>query len=298
VVRSLFASDFDVAGLVERKGDTVVSVCLPAHDEAATVGDIVAAIVDTLGPPGAGLVDEVLVVDDRSTDSTRVVAEKAGARVVGTNEVLPETGTWRGKGEALWKSVAAARGDLLVWVDADISDFDLAFIVGLLGPLLTDPSIVFTKGHYERPGADELIGGGRVTELMARPLLSLYFPDLVGVVQPLSGEYGARRTVMEQLEFAGGYGVDIALLVDIAADWGVDRMVQVDLGRRVHRNRTISELGVQSLEVLHAALRRAGVDPPEVQALVHPAHPDGEVLTHDRPPLLEVPGYRRPQRPT
>lgn len=293
MVRSLFASDFDPAVLARRKQGQLVSVCLPARNEAATVGDIVTAIVEALGDGGAGLVDEVLVIDDGSTDDTGAVAEKAGARVVATREVLPEVGTYRGKGEALWKSVAAAEGDLLVWVDADITNFDVGFIVGLVGPLLCDADVVFAKGHYERPGADELIGGGRVTELVARPLVSLYFPQLSGVVQPLSGEFATRRSVAEQMAFAGGYGVDLALLVDIADAWGVDHMVQVDLGRRIHRNRPIHDLAVQALEVLHAGLRRAGVDPPDVDALIHPAHPPTEVLTHDRPALLDVPGYRR-----
>ena len=215
----------------------LVSVCLPARNEVATVGAIVERTV------ALDVVDEVVVIDDASTDGTARVAEAAGATV------LPCDGA--GKGAALWTGVQAAKGDLLVFCDADLVDFDPAFVLGLLAPLQADARIGFVKGHYERLGE-----GGRVTELVARPVIDLLFPHLAGFAQPLAGEFAARREVLEALTFAPGYGVDIALLIDVVAAIGLDRTAQVDLGVKRHRNRPLSELRVQAREVLEAALAR------------------------------------------
>lgn len=287
-LRSHHAGDFTLDDLLEAKAahHLTVSVCLPARNEAATVGQVVAAIAGS--PAGTrGLVDEILVVDDHSTDATAARAAAAGARVVDAASVLTHHGAGHGKGEALWKSLHESTGDLIVWVDADIVDFDPTFVVGMLGPLLTDPGTDFVKGHYHRPEVDG-VGGGRVTELLARPLLSLYFPDLAEVAQPLAGEYAGRRTLLEQLPFVVGYGVDVALLIDAVRTVGIERIAQVDLGVRNHRNRTLDELGPQALAVGQAILDRAGVRPDGTAVLHRPGHDPLPVPLHDRPPVATL----------
>ncbi len=251
-----------------------MSVCLPARNEAATVGQIVTAIRTEL-VDRVPLVDELVVIDDHSTDATADVAAAAGATVVDARTVLPGHGAGHGKGEALWKSLHVSTGDLVVWCDADIQGFDTRFVTGLLGPLLTDPSVEFTKGFYERTERDG-IGGGRVTELTARPLLELFFPELTPVVQPLSGEYAGRRSVLEQLPFTVGYGVDLALLIDVARLVGTAAIAQVDLGQRVHRHQTLSQLGPQARAVMQAALARTGatVERPDERPPLASLHPD------------------------
>ena len=211
----------------------------------------------------AELPTELLVVDNASTDHTAAVARMAGATVVAVQDVLPSCGQGAGKGEALWKSVHASTGDIIVWCDADVTNFGAHFVLGLLGPLLTDPTVNFVKGYYERNYNGIALGGGRVTELVARPLLSLYFPQLSPLVQPLAGEYAGRRLVLESVPFAQGYGVDVALLIDIAAKFGVESMAQVDLGMRVHRNRPLAELGPMAMAVMQTIIVRAGVPMPE-----------------------------------
>ena len=186
-VRSHSANDFPLALLQEAKGDHAISVCIPARNEEATVGTIVGAIHEHLASNGHSLVDEILVIDDRSEDATAEVAAREGATVVQVADVLPDSGPGRGKGNVLWKSVAASSGDLIVWIDADLTSFTPACVTGLVGPLLTDPDIAMVKGYYERPEIGGT-GGGRTTELMARPLLATLFPHLTSVRQPLGGE--------------------------------------------------------------------------------------------------------------
>ncbi len=294
IFRTYRHSDFDAAVLVDAKArhDAIVSVCLPARDEAATVGAIVAQVREALVDRG-GLVDEVLVMDDHSTDATARVAADAGARVVSVDDVLPELGPGAGKGEALYKSVAAARGDVIAWCDADIRDFAPHFVVGLLGPLLTRPDISFVKGFYDRPVEGSPHGGGRVTELMARPAFAALFPHLSSIVQPLSGEYAGRRSLLERLPFVQGYGVDLGLLIDIADLEGTGSIAQVDLGLRRHRNRSLEDLGPQALAVLQTAIGRADDGPGRDATLVRPDLEPVEVRAAERPALVEVSGYRR-----
>jgi len=294
IIRTFHHEDFvaaELAALKLRQGHSV-SVCLPARDEEATIGAIVevlrAALIDRVG-----LVDEVLVVDDHSQDGTAAAAADAGARVVAVDDVLPELGTGTGKGEALWKSVAAADGDIVVWCDADITDWGPRFVVGLVGPLLVSADLQFVKGFYDRPIGDSPHGGGRVTELMARPVIAAMFPHLASIVQPLSGEYAGRRSLLERLPFAQGYGVDLGLLVDIAQSEGTEVIAQVDLGSRRHRNRPLDELGPQALAVLQTALRRAGTHLGESATLVRPDLEPLTVADGERPPLVRVGGYRR-----
>ena len=294
MIRTFHHGDFAAEQLAERKAHDghLVSVCLPARNEALTIGPIVASVRESL-QDRIGLVDEVLVVDDHSTDRTTEVAEAAGARVVSVDDVLPELGPGEGKGEALYKSVAASTGDLIVWCDADITDFGPRFVTGLLGPLLTRPDIDFVKGFYDRPVGDSPHGGGRVTELVARPTIALLFPHLASIVQPLAGEYAGRRSLLERLPFVQGYGVDLGLLVDIAEADGTGGIAQVDLGTRRHRNRSLDELGPQALAVLQTALRRAIPGQGDVATLVRPDLDPVEVEVGERPALLDVAGYRR-----
>jgi len=292
VLRTFHHAEFDVPALVEAKGRHRVSVCLPARDEAATVGAIVERVDTSL--VAAGLVDEILVVDDHSKDGTARAAAAAGARVVTAAEVLPEFGDGHGKGEALWKSLHEAEGDLIVWCDADLLDFDPGFVVGLVGPLLTRNDVGFVKGFYDRPSSEPGDRGGRVTELVARPILALLFPHLTSIVQPLAGEYAGRREILEQLPFVEGYGVDLALLVDVAARFGPEVIAQVDLGVRHHRNRPLDELSPQAAAILQTALRKAGSAVGTAPAtLVRPGLEPVDVDPAERPPLVTVPTYRR-----
>ena len=284
-LRSFPEGAFDLAAALDAKARSglSVSVCIPARNEQATVGEVVAAIRAAL-VDDAALVDEIVVVDDHSTDRTAEVAAAAGARVVDAETVLAHHGEGHGKGEALWKSLHESTGDVVVWVDADIVDFDPSFVVRMVAPLLADPELQFVKGHYHRPEADG-VGGGRVTELLARPLLSLYFPELAEVAQPLAGEYAGRRTLLRQLPFVVGYGVDVALLIDAVRLAGLEHVAQVDLGVRHHRNRTLDELGPQALAVGQAILDRAGVRPPGPAVLHRPGRDPLPVPMHQRPPL-------------
>ncbi len=284
--------DLDAADLLHHKGDHTISVCLPARDEAATVGTIVETIRTELIETVA-LVDEIIVVDDHSTDETAAVARAAGADVVDARHTLPEA-TGPGKGQALWKSLHESSGDLVLWCDADIDHFGSHFVTGLIAPLLLHPEVSFVKGTYARPlvAGD---GGGRVTELVARPLLANLFPELASIGQPLAGEYGGRRRLLERLPFVDGYGVDIALLIDAARLTGVDGIAEVDLGERRHRNRTLDELGPQATAVVRSALSRAGVDTRADHPVVlkRPAHEPLLLSQHELPPLVELPSYRR-----
>lgn len=286
--------DVTVDTLLALKRSQTVSVCLPARDEEATVGEIVATVRKEL-VDGVGLVDEVLVVDDCSRDATAAVALDEGARVVSTQGLLPELGPGSGKGEALWKSVFAAEGDLVVWCDADITNFDSRFVLGLLGPLLARPDIGFVKGFYDRPVDGRPGTGGRVTELVARPLISLLFPRLGNIVQPLSGEYAGRREVLEAVPFVQGYGVDLGLLVDISARFGLESIAQVDLGVRLHRNRTLDELSPQALAVMQTAFTKAHVAPASAHTatLLRPGLADLMLEHVERPPLAQLESYLR-----
>lgn len=282
-VRTLSHTDFSVAELAAAKLETYVSVCLPAKDEAATIGPIVSTVRDEL-VDSSRLVDEIVVVDDGSNDDTRRVAADAGARVIAAAEVLPEYGSGGGKGDALWKAVYASKGDVIVFCDADVRGFTEDFVLGLLGPLLMDAGVGFVKGFYRRPLGDDGAGGGRVTELVARPLMAVLFPELDVVRQPLAGEFAARREVLEQVPFAPDYGVDIALLIDIARRFGPNKMAQVDLGSRTHRNRPLDELAPQARAVIRSMLQRTGMDLAGDEAR--------GTTVEDRPPLVDVAAYR------
>ncbi len=256
--RTSTAADWPADRLTPAKRDTTVSVVLPALDEEPTVGEIVGRVRHLA--ERTGLVDEIVVVDSGSVDRTAAVAAAAGATVRHRDEILPATGSFPGKGEVMWKALAATRGDLVVYVDADLTDFGEHYVTGLLGPLLTDPTVALVKAFYDRPLLDvAAAGGGRVTELMARPLFNAFFPALSGVVQPLAGEYAGRRTLLEALPYAAGYGVETGLLIDTYTRLGLDAVAQVDLGHRTHGHQDTAALGRMAATILRTVLDRAGV---------------------------------------
>ncbi|MGF1663908.1 MAG: glucosyl-3-phosphoglycerate synthase [Kineosporiaceae bacterium] len=296
--------------LASLKGGRRVAVVLPALDEAETVGGVVSAFLPlTRAGEGSGaLVDEILVMDSGSTDDTAAVARAAGARVVARQDVLPGLAPLPGKGEVMWRALAATDADLVVYADADLVDVDGSLVVALLGPLLTDPGVGFVKAFYDRPlrigasGADDGVrsGGGRVTELLARPAIARFAPELAGVIQPLGGEYAARTDVLRAVPFASGYAVEIGLLLDVVDRFGLDALAQVDVGVRKHRHRDLLSLGRTATEILLALASRRGegVPPaPDVRLVQFDREPDGhwtpesaEITVGDRPPMAQVLG--------
>ncbi|MFF0542883.1 glucosyl-3-phosphoglycerate synthase [Nocardia thailandica] len=280
-----------VAELVAAKAGRTVSVVLPALNEERTVADVVASIRPLVGT----LVDELIVLDSGSTDATRARALAAGATVVTREEAVPELDPVPGKGEVLWRSLACTTGDLIAFVDSDLIDPDPRFVPKLLGPLLTVAGTHLSKAYYRRPLRQgetvDATGGGRVTELVARPVLAALRPELAQVLQPLGGEYAGTRELLTAVPFAAGYGVEIGLLLDTHARLGMDAIAQVNLGVRTHRNRPLSDLGVMSRQILGTALRRCGI-PDSGAALTQFPLVDGEFVAHrtevsleDRPPM-------------
>ena len=298
-------SAIDPAALLraKRRGGHRVSVVLPARDEQATVGRLVADL-RRRWIRDVPLVDELVVVDSDSTDRTAAVARTAGADVVRTADVLPAYGTRPGKGEALWKSLAATTGDLLVFLDADLLGDVSHYVPGLLGPLLTDPSVHYVKGCYTRPlevdGVNVPAGGGRVTELTARPLLNALWPELAGLVQPLGGEYAGRRSALEQVPFVSGYGVEVGLLVDLLELVGLPGLAQVDLGVRRHGSQDQEALGAMAGQVVSTVLARAHGAARTASGLLTQFRRDGggfvprtsAVAVDERPPMATVAEYR------
>jgi glucosyl-3-phosphoglycerate synthase len=306
--RTYRAAEFSADGLLgakQREGYRI-SVVLPALDEEATVGAIIESIRDAF-VERLPLVDELVVMDSGSTDRTARVATDAGARVVRVDDVLPGRGRVPGKGEALWKSLHVTDGDLLVFLDSDLRSFDAGFVLGLLGPLVTDPGIGYVKGLYDRPltTSEGLVptGGGRVTELTARPLLGALWPHLSGFVQPLSGEYAGRRQLLEQVPFVSHYGVEFGLLVDLAELAGTDALAQVDLGTRMHSHQSDAALGRMAGQILQTALARLPSLPVPDDQLVQFVRTDAgvegvawDVAVIQRPPMVTVPEYRERRR--
>jgi len=236
-------------------------------------------------------VDEIVVIDSDSTDATYDVAASAGADVHRSAEIRPDLGSHPGKGEAMWKSLFVTLGDLIVFMDADLTDWDTHFVPGLLGPLLTWPGVQLVKGFYERPGEQGPLDGGRVTELVARPLISLLFPELQDVVQPLAGEWAVRRTHFASLSVPTGYAVELAALIDTAAAHGAGAIAQVDLGTRAHGHQALLDLGGMAAQILEAAMRRRGANwwRPGERAVLRqfapgPVPRDRMVETLERPP--------------
>jgi len=300
----------DLEDLVERKRKSglTISLALPALNEEATVGKVIRTIKRAL-QDRAPLLDEIALMDSASSDRTREIAEGLGVPVYVHQEILPRLGARSGKGEALWKSLLVTRGDIIIWIDTDIVNIHPRFLYGLIGPLLLDPRIQLVKGFYRRPlrvsDRVQAGGGGRVTELTARPLLNLFYPELSGIIQPLSGEYAGRRSALERLPFFSGYGVETGLLIDVFEHFGLSAVAQVDLLERVHHNQPLEALSKMSFAIIQAVIRklegrlgRAVLD--EVNKsmkLIRYQSGDyrlevEEIAERERPPMIEIPEYR------
>jgi nucleotide-binding universal stress UspA family protein len=311
VQNTFSSSEFaDLRKLVEAKErqNIRISVGLPTLNEEATIARVIRAIRTRL-VERFPLVDEIVVIDSDSTDRTREIARREGVPVHIHSQILPEAGTYVGKGEALWKSLHVLSGDIVVWVDTDVSNTHPKFVYGVVGPLLMRPDLQFVKAFYQRPlhigGELQATGGGRVTELAARPILNLFFPELSGMVQPLSGEQGGRRATLEQLPFFTGYGVETGLLIDILQRAGLGAIAQVDMKQRIHRNQDLLALSKMSFEILQVALKRVGeahgqrlwedanatiklITSQEGGRLHLEMH---EVMANERPPMATIPDY-------
>lgn len=261
---TLRESEHDLADLVRAKTrhGQQLTVCLPALEEEATIGKICRLIRQELMEQVA-LVDELVVIDSGSRDSTADTARSEGAIVHQANALLTRVPITPGggKGDALWRSLEVTTGDIILWLDSDTQNFSARFVVNLAAPLILDSEIVFAKAFYRRPlseGGDvNATEGARVTEVLARPLLQTFFPELSGFIQPLSGEYAIRKSAAMDLPFFSGYGVDVGLLIDVVHVFGLARTVQVDLTSRVHRNRDIHSLGRTAHQVMQVVLKRA-----------------------------------------
>ncbi|MEU0653675.1 glucosyl-3-phosphoglycerate synthase [Streptomyces albogriseolus] len=290
----------------KRASGQTVSVVLPALDEEATVGEIVSVVRHDLMDQ-TPLVDEVVVIDSGSADRTSEVAAAAGATVVHRDAILPRIPAVPGKGEVLWRSLLVTRGDIVCFVDADLRDFSSDFVTGIVGPLLTDPGLQLVKAMYDRPmtladGSTTGAGagqGGRVTELMARPLLNMHWPQLAGFVQPLGGEYAARRSLLEQLPFPVGYGVELGMLVDALHLVGLDALAQVDVGVRKHRHQDGQALGRMAAAIYRTAqlrLARAHLLRPSLTQFERTGDAfeprTYSVDTEERPPMTDIAEYQ------
>lgn len=290
--------DHTLTELLEAKaaGGSTVSLVVPARNEAATVGDVVGRVREALMET-TDLLDEIVVIDSDSTDDTYAVAADAGAVVHRSAEIRPDLGTRPGKGEAMWKSLFVTKGDLLVFMDADLLDWDTHFVPGLLGPLLTRPEVALVKGFYERPlvggpHSDDVAAfeGGRVTELTARPLLNVLYPELAGLVQPLAGEWAVRRSLFASLRVPTGYAVETTALIDTARSLGIGAIAQVDLGRRAHRHQALRDLGAMATQIVAAAVQRLGIST-DAEVTLRQYHPvDGRIA----PVFHDVPVAERP----
>jgi glucosyl-3-phosphoglycerate synthase len=292
--RSWSHPTWTVEELVAAKNGRTISVVLPALNEEETVG----SVIETIRPLLGGLVDELIVLDSGSTDDTEVCAVSAGAQVISREQALPEIAPRPGKGEVLWRSLAATTGDIVVFVDSDLIDPDPMFVPRLVGPLLVADGVHLVKGFYRRPlkvgVSEDANGGGRVTELVARPLLAALRPELGCVLQPLGGEYAGTRELLTAVPFAPGYGVEIGLLVDTYDRFGLEAIAQVNLGVRAHRNRPLTDLGAMSRQVIATLLSRCGVTDSGVgltqflpQASDYTSRTT-EVSLADRPPMVTV----------
>jgi nucleotide-binding universal stress UspA family protein len=303
-----FANLEQLVSLKEERGSKI-SLALPALNEEDTIGNVLRITRRELMEK-VPLLDELIVMDSDSTDNTRAIVEDLGIPVYIHQEVLPEHGARSGKGEALWKSLYVTTGDIVIWVDTDISNFHPRFVYGLIGPLLNRPNLTFVKGFYRRPlkAGNELQPGrgGRVTELTARPMLNLFYPELSGIIQPLAGEYGGRRSALEQVTFTSGYGVETSLLIDIFEKFKLASIAQVDLVERIHRNQPLGRLSQMSFAIIQTLFskleRRYGhemlhdVNRTMKTVRYEPGHfflEVAEIAELERPPMIEIPEYRQ-----
>lgn len=301
---------WDIKQLIEakEKQGLTLSLCLPTLNEEKTIGKEVVLFKSEL-MDRYPLIDEIAVIDSGSTDRTCEIAAAFGADVYLSSEILPQYGEKKGKGENLWKAVYQLKGDIICYVDADIANIHPRFAYGLIGPLLYHQEMKYVKAFYDRPLAFSQgirpSGGGRVTEILVRPLFSLFYPDLTGLIQPLSGEYAVRREVLEQIPFPIGYGVETSHILDVYKKWGMDAFGQTDLDQRVHRNQDTLSLGKMAFGILRTFLARSEAlgstkDMSQFSAILHQfqAHNDKyeqieyEIIEEERPPMISLPEYR------
>ena len=301
-----FADLKQLMALKEKQGATI-SLALPALNEEKTVGRLITIIKKAL-MDDVPLLDEIVLIDSDSTDRTRQIAESLGVPVYIHQELLPELGARPGKGEALWKSLLVTKGNIIAWIDTDIINIHPRFVYGIIGPLLLNPNIQLVKGFYRRPlrvgYKIQVDGGGRVTELTARPLLNLFFPELSGIVQPLSGEYAGRRNALEKAVFFSGYGVETGLLIDVFEQFGLRSIAQVDLLERIHRNQDLEALSKMSFAIIQTVLRK--IENRYERAIVEDVNKTMKLIRHsqdgyyltvediaerERPPMISLPAY-------
>ncbi|MDX1379170.1 MAG: glucosyl-3-phosphoglycerate synthase, partial [Anaerolineales bacterium] len=302
-----FSKIKDLLALKEQQGSTI-SLALPALNEEETVGKVLDTIQKAL-MKDFPLLDEVVLIDSNSTDRTRQIARDHGVPVYIHQHLLPDLKPRVGKGEALWKSLLVTKGDIIAWIDTDIVNIHPRFVYGIIGPLLLNRNIQLVKGYYRRPlkvgDKVQAGGGGRVTELTARPLLNLFFPELSGIIQPLSGEYAGRREALERVPFFSGYGVETGLLIDIFEQFGLHALAQVDLKQRIHHNQELEALGKMSFAIIQAVLRKLELrfersfieEVNKSMKLIKFSRGSysldvEEVAERERPPMLTIPAYQ------
>jgi glucosyl-3-phosphoglycerate synthase len=302
---------WDMQELVRAKeaAGLTISLCIPTLNEEQTIGKEVIVFKSEL-MDRYPFIDEIAVIDSGSTDRTLEIAASYGADTYRSAEILPKHGFRPGKGENLWKAIYQLKGDIICYVDADIKNIHPKFVTGLVAPLIYRPEIQYVKAFYDRPlsSLDSLkpTGGGRVTEILVRPLFSLFFPELTALIQPISGEYAVRRKVLEELCFPVGYGVETSHLIDVFQTWGLDAFAQTDLDKRVHRNQSTTDLGRMAFGILQTFLKRLrayGIvkDMPELSGLFRQFQTDHrsyeltvrEMIEEERPPMISLPEYRK-----
>ena len=300
----------DIKQLVEakQKQGIKISLCLPTLNEEATIGKEIVIFKSEL-MTRYPLLDEIAIIDSGSTDATREIAKSFGVSVYAAADILPDYGAQKGKGENLWKAIYQLQGDIIVYIDADIKNIHARFVYGLIGPLLQHPEIKYVKAFYDRPLTISknvrVAGGGRVTEILIRPLFSLFFPELSAMIQPLSGEYAARRETLEQIPFPIGYGVETSHLIDIYRKWGMRALAQTDLDQRVHRNQSTQALGKMAFGILETFLHRCEdlhiiTGQPKINTIMRQFQwrengyePLELVIPEfERPPMITIPAYQ------
>lgn len=302
---------WDIRSIVKEKEhkNLTISLCIPTLNEEATIGKELIIFKSEL-MDRYPLIDEIAVIDSDSSDKTRDIASSYGADVYNSKDILPETGSKKGKGENLWKAIHQLKGDIICYVDADIKNIHPRFCSGLVAPLIFNDTIKYVKGFYDRPLAFSQglrpSGGGRVTEILIRPLFSLFFPELTALIQPLSGEYAVRREVLEAISFPVGYGVETAHLLDVYHRWGLDALAQTDLDQRIHRNQATVDLGKMAFGITQSFMNRMAhfgllKEPLPMSHILRQFQAQDssyqqilyDISEEERPPMLEIEAYRK-----
>ncbi len=301
--------DLELLAMEKKRKKLSISLCLPTLNEEKTIAKEIIIMKSEL-MIRHNIIDEIVVIDSGSTDNTREIARAYGVDVYEAVDILPHLDKYKGKGENLWKALYVTKGDIIIYIDADIKNIHHRFAYGLLGPLLMSDNIKFSKAFYDRPisyGENKLrpTGGGRVTELVIRPLFSLFFPELTQILQPLSGEYAGYREIFENISFPIGYGIETSMILDIYEKWGLDVMAQVDLDRRVHKNQDTKALGLMAFVIMKTFLRRVEelrrikINQEIFDKMIQ-YNIDKEIIKPDirdvsadeRPPIIRIPEYR------